>query len=439
VTRIYLFLISTLLISTGSDLYAACGGNKIIFDYPVVLKTSPLLEGVPINRLRALSKRGEMWRPIPIQIDEKNANGDYVLERGLPYTRNSDNKIFDNNDQISLSGINLGEPIGELEIPAWVNQEIDRKWIINFCSNENNIGSVLIVQIRENSKVANIKAPNALLLDLENFLIESEEYSYHFNKNHPALLGEVYLGRPKNRKKIIESSFFQMPLVTPWFLPNFILTENDFTSKIESWRSGPVRTIIAVGVKYEMFLGLFKLHLFTELVFYKNKLEIPTPVEFSFSPKDYLEPGSGIAYSLNFLENTAWEIETNLEKLPLEPNSGIVSGDLVEANSAALKLPFRLSARSPLGGVKIDVKMDERARQISVPPAFISRENYHKKTLISEWPWLANNPGDLGVYIDFAGLSKGIYKFGLDLILSSVANDNHMTYGYVNADWQSPL
>ena len=41
---------------------------------------------IPAHGLRAFVRYEKKWSEIPVQIDERDRNGDYVLEHGLPFT-----------------------------------------------------------------------------------------------------------------------------------------------------------------------------------------------------------------------------------------------------------------------------------------------------------------------------------------------------------------
>src|SRR5690606_15542028 len=89
-------------------------------------------------------------------------------------------------------------------------------------------------------------------------VITTDLYRYTFKKEHPALLGEVALRKNGQEYPVFARSDFLMPPSTAWFLPDLTFRSDEFESAIESWQSGPLRTIVAVGVKYTSFLGLVR-------------------------------------------------------------------------------------------------------------------------------------------------------------------------------------
>ncbi len=75
---------------------------------PVVLSTAalPQLAGIPISDLKLYTFDGVGWNPIPFQIDERDADGKYVVEDGL----------VDDNDELVFMAGDVGH---EAPITAW--------------------------------------------------------------------------------------------------------------------------------------------------------------------------------------------------------------------------------------------------------------------------------------------------------------------------------
>lgn len=402
--------------------------KKSDYPYPVVLKGPAEILGFNVTNFKAYNKRGKVWSRIPLQIDEVNERGDYVLEHGLPFTKDSDDNFFDGNDELVFWGGDLGDGFRNEEIPRSLIVNVLNFWRLDFCVDSKRFGSVLLIATQfepEQDPATHTQ------FDPKAGVISTSEYQYIFNKSDPVLLGEVFLKQGGQKHRIIESSRFLMPLEMPWFLPDMEFEHTDFESSIECWRTGPIRSIVAVGVKYKSFLSIIKLHLFSELVFYRNKFEIPTVIEFVFSPKGILNPGSGVAYSLTFPQGGDWQLKSNLAPLPqVGPETVIERGDTAAATEV-----FSVKGYRDVGSFMVNVRVEERARQSVPPPYLLKAEDYANKALIEHWPWLGKIPGNLGIYIDFSQVEKGKYDFGLDLVLSPKANDTFTNYGFVDAEW----
>lgn len=409
--------------------HAACSGPRQEYDYPVVMRGVPQLIGYRAVNIMAFAPDGKGgWARIPSQVDEVNAHGDYVLSNGMPFTARTDDGVLDGNDELVLSGVNLGDAFKDEDVPKWIDDLAAQRWKVEFCRDQTFVGAAVVIAARKaepwNGKQA------AIFFDQAG-QVETERYVYKFRKDHPVLLGEVGIKTDKGPIPVIDSSRFLMPLETPFFMPDMEFDQDDFSSQVECWQTGPIRAIVAVGVKYKSFLSLFKLHLFSELVFYRNKFEIPTVIEFVFDPTRFLKPGSGLAYSLTFPKEHGWEVDANLVPLPLQD-----AGDVIEHGPRANTVPyFYATGRRTDGAFLVRVKVDPKATAQVPPPFLIRKDDFTNEKLAKYWPWLSEIPGDLGMFLDFSRIGQGIYEFGLDLLLSSKANDRFTDYGLLDIHW----
>jgi hypothetical protein len=412
----------------GAATAADCAGEKIIYGYPIVLAGPAQLHGVAVDTIRAVAFKNGTWVDIPIQVEEVNAAGDYVLEGGQPFTRNTDDGSFDDKDEVALMGEDLGDDFAIEDVPDDIKQRALRSWKIKFCRGGKLAGHMLL---QTQYVTYNANPRSYVTYDGGQLLVGSDLYEYKFHPKNPVLLGEVALKKDGKKISVIESSQFLMPLRTPFFMPDMVLKDSDFTSTIESWQSGPVRTIIAVGVKYTSFLSLFKLHLFSELVFYRNRFVIPTKIEFIFSPRSLLKPGSGVSYVLKLPAEQGWKFESNLAAFPdMSPDEYMKSGP-----KALAQEKFYAIASGRDGSLIASVSVDETARAMVPMPLMLKAADFAADKNKKDWSWMARQNGDLGVFIDFSNVEKGLYNFGLDLLLSTRADERFTDYGSVDTFW----
>jgi hypothetical protein len=396
------------------------------YKYAHVERGTIALLGEPIDEVSAFAWQGKekRWRQVPIQIDEKNARGDYVLIDGLPYTKESDDRNFDVNDELIVDGRYFGDNVPrDAELPR---ANYRRQHLVHYCLDSAYVGTLLLVT---GDIVRSTFSPE-VQFDSGKRQVDSAVYQYEFNGANAALLGSVALKSGDQPVKVIEDSKFLMPLRLPWWLPNVTFRHSDFESSIESWQVGPLRTIVAVGVKYQAFLSLFKLHLFSELVFYRNQFQIPTVIEFVFDPSKFLQPGSGLAYSLQFPAGKEWKITSNLEALPA------VAPDSLAKLRASNFHEFRAAGTRPEGSFQIRVRVDDKAKAMVPPPFLVEGKEFTSAAHQNHWPWLKELTSDLGIFLDFSGVSKGVYEFGLDLVLETEHKGEESEYGLLYSSWQ---
>jgi hypothetical protein len=413
---------------SGAATVSDCAGEKILYSYPIVMTGPTQLFGAGVDSIRAAAFTKGSWKDIPIQVEEVNAAGDYVLVGGQPFTRYTDDGLFDEKDEVALMGEDLGDDFALEDVPAEFKQRALSSWKVKFCRGGKLAGHMLL-QTQYVSHKADSKS--YVTYDGGQLSVGSDLYEYKFHPKNPVLLGEVALKKDGKKISVIESSQYLMPLRTPFFMPNMVFKDSDFTSTIESWQSGPIRTIIAVGVKYTSFLSLFKLHLFSELVFYRNRFVIPTKIEFIFSPRSLLKSGSGVSYVLKLPAEQGWKFESNLASFPgMSPDEYMKTGP-----KALSQEEFYVIASGRDGALIASVRVDEAARAMVPMPLMLKAADFLADENKKDWPWMARQNGDLGVFIDFSNVEKGMYNFGLDLLLSTRADERFADYGSVDMFW----
>jgi hypothetical protein len=409
--------------------------KEMKFRFPVILKGASWLQGRAIGKISAWSLKAGTWTQIPSQVDEVNRDGNYVLEGGLPFTASSDDGYFDGNDELSFKGGDLGQPFLPADVPSHIKASFLSFARFDVCGDRDGyLGSVLIAERNGREEAVKSYKP---LFDPGKAAVESSYYNYRFRSDQPMLLGDVALKTKDGPKRVFVGSSFVMPLIPSLFLlPSMSFGEDDFTSEIESWRSGPVRSIVAVGAKLRKFFGMLNLHLFSELVFYEDFFQIPTKIEFVFDPSKYLDRGSGISYILKYPDDAHWHLHSNLDKLP--PEGPKQSKQLKTAYDQSPSGVFSVRGNSVLGSFLSNVRIDQKALKLAPPPYLAFAKDFNDERLKSKWPWLKHSAGSLAVFIDISGVKQDFYDFALDVALSNQADDEFTDFQAVSAHWYDP-
>lgn len=379
----------------------------------IIINGDPSIVGYNIEHFTAYnySTANSKWEEILIQIDEKNLHNDYVLDQGIPYTKDTDDKVFDLNDEMVIKVTDFKDCFNYNQIPQNILTQSLNLWRITIPDNNTN-RCVLLVY----SKIKIINNPNneTIKYDIHHQTIKTPVYNYIFNKQYPALLGKTYINDLMQsnfvRQPLITNSDFKIFFRTKWFLPNFMLSKEDFTSSIECWKIGPLRTIVAVGLQYKKLFSFIKLHFFSELIFYENSFEIPTVIEFPINAPKVLNNGSGIFYFASFNDFKNWKITTNLQsvftqkelkKIFLAPNT--------------FKTPLYALLQKNNKNIYIEVKVEDSILQTIFPPIIFYKEQSFAN--LFQWDWINSINFDIGMYIDFSKVKKNMYKFKLNLFI----------------------
>jgi hypothetical protein len=398
--------------------------------FPVVMKGPPQLAGTSVTALQAWSFRDGKWTRVPIQVDEVNIEGNYVLEEGLPYTKFTDDGLLDALDEISVKGAELGEEppaSGKLKTPPGFIQGVP----VRVCDSDGRWYGSLVIGTFSAGAPAGGWSP---LFDRTKMEVATRSYRYQFRKDQPMLMGRVFLKDHGDDVSLFESNSFVMPIVPRWgFLPTLYFGEEDFTSEIECWRSGPVRSIVAVGSRLRKFFSIVNLHLFSELVFYDDYFQIPTKIEFIFDPSKFLGKGTGLGYVLGFPKDISWDLRSNLAPLPPR---GVEDPSLnTRAIDSSENGRFAVTGYSRLGSFKAHVRVDPKALSQTPPPYLLEKDAFNNESIRKHWAWVRKVNGQLGVFIEISGVKQGLYDFALDVAMSNQAHDDFADFRTMTAYW----
>ena len=422
-----------------SDAYALCVPKNPAqgYRFPVVLTVPQGLIGYDVTRFEAWSFRNNQWQQIAVQIDEINRDHSYVLEEGMPYTRDTGTGLTKSVDEISFKGTEIGADFVSDKVPKDVRDRFETFKRLDLCStSEIFLGSVIVGPTKGAAKRVDWKP----LFDRTTRTVSTSAYRYAFNEKRPMLIGNVFLKNARGEFPVFADSTFFMPIYPAfWLLPGIKFDESDFDSEIECWRSGPVRSIVAVGAKMKKFFSIVDLHLFSELVFYDDFFQIPTQIEMIFDADKYLDYGSGLAYILRYPAGGKWDVSSNFDVLPKSPDDlENKSGKPVKtAKQQSPEGVFRAWGTSPEGSFLAQVRVDKKAIENVPPPFLVEEMMFDQKPWRSDWRWLRGTHGNLGVYLDISQVHKGLYDFFLDLMLSPKTNDTFQDFHKVEGFWLS--
>lgn len=354
---------------------------------------------------------------MPLQVDELNFNGDIVLSGGQPFTANTDDGIIDGNDEISFFGSDLGDSFTADEISHFIQKRALSTWHLEVCGKKSHLGHALLVAVNAKHEDPHRFAPKVRFEAISK-VVQTEHYEYRFDKKNSAMLGDVFFKKSGKTHKVFDGFDFLIAARTPWWMPSMYFTQDDFKSTVESWQEGPVRTIIAVGAKFNNFLSVFSYHMFSELAFYPKRFSIPSGIEMPMNAGKYLKAGSGIAYAIKPAKSLEWDVVTNVQDLPKKDPELVINHT---DNSKSWPPFFYLNGMSSLGSFRAMVQIDPQVIQKISPPFVLKKHHWRTQKSYKSWKILDKIHGDLGFFVDLSTIPAGNYHFGLDLVLSSEA------------------
>ena len=381
---------------------------------------------VPLRGLQAYLKVGKIWTRVAIQIDERDSNGDYVLEHGLPFTADGGDGRFNGSDELVIDlpeNFSDAQAISEGDTQTWLKglqkktplwppaaARRSKVWRLDLTVGTKKVQVLLVSGLPEKL------LPDAVWFNSNLQTVESPTYRYHFNKRNPASMGrlEIPEGNAKTQDftTINSDGAFAIWVKPPWGFPVISKSDKDLVGAIESWRSGPVRTIVAVGSKYNGFWSIIKAHLFSELVFYRNRFQIPSVIEIPFSPKKLVGSGSGFAYALR------------------------LSGQVVPKLESPDNAPATVFVEHPAGLI-LTATLDPALTKAGTLPKVWQSENSNENSGIPEdvVRWFRENEANTGFFVDISQMGRGRYDFSLDLESRGRANKVHTDFQTCKSVW----
>ncbi len=267
------------------------------FEDPVILRGEDLpgMLGHSAEGLRAYALREGRLSPIPYQVDEFDKKGRVICTEGKDARQDKDKGLLDANDEVVVMASDLGDRAPRLLFPSDAREasEIEvqdpgtgeRAWFYIF-----------------DFEAPPPPSPKAYVrYDPEKDLAASSVYLVDFNERRSILLDDMRIAGPDKKmgKNIIDRI-----KVRTWFKSRLFITfkfnEEDITSRVTSYKNGPVRSIRSA----EYFLKLFFIKVtpsaFVDYLFYRNAIVGPSELKVPFSPRLVLRGGSRAITGLDF-------------------------------------------------------------------------------------------------------------------------------------------
>jgi hypothetical protein len=263
--------------------------------------------------------------PIPFQIDEKDHYGDFILPHGrLPNTKFS-NGIFDEYDELSF----MGNDVGEITAPTqWQGKKPSLVYKIDL-SFKKKKGAVYVGIFLDDKDIPKPITQSYVAFDLGKELIKTSKYEYHFNKKNYLVVKEIDMFLPSRhqiKEEIVLSSTFYLKTDFKYFL-TFEINEESIQSELEAYKIGPIRTITRVAFNYSFMKMNFELGMYTEVSFFSNSVILPAIVDNPLDGPKTLNKGSLFYYGFA-LKNKPEDFSLKTNMLPYAKGSGVSSAEL---------------------------------------------------------------------------------------------------------------
>jgi hypothetical protein len=260
---------------------------------------------------------------IPFQIDEVDEWGDYVLDQGPTPNGKASNAVFDLYDEISF----MGDDVGPATPPkTWSVPRPKVLFELKFhhtVEKDTHPGAVYIGVYFD--KAPPLTAQKYVIYNHQAASISTGRYNYYFDKQNYLVLSKVEMvpAPPNNGvpTSIINLSTFFMKADLKYFI-TAIANHRSINSKLDAFKTGPVRTIVRVSFYYSFLKLNFEIGMYTEVSFFSNSVILPAIIYNPIDGPKSLNKGSGFYYGFQFINSPKkYEFETNM--IPYEEKRGL--------------------------------------------------------------------------------------------------------------------
>jgi hypothetical protein len=392
---------------------------------------------IPANKIRAIAqypiKTYRVFRttesgeaiPIPFQIDEINKIGDYVLNQGPQTNATTGDGIFSELDELSFMGDDVGLVVSPSKWPEGraPHAVFEVKITPPAGSAEAKEGAVYVgVYLQNAPKLVEQKY---VIFNLNSGEVLTSRYRYLFDQKNYMVVNGVEMIKPltgsgQANVPLIDSSTFYAKVDLKYFL-TLQVNHRSVNSRLEAFKTGPVRTIVRVTFLYQ-FLNLnFEVGMYTEVSFFSNSVILPAIIYNPLDGIKSLNNGSGFYYGFALRDSpNQFEFNTNMKAYS---EAGKASGILSFLKKEAP--PEKEYWASLIGEDRMMYVLMRPSQQMlqdsNVPYYYVNDINGQelKKRNNNDTLSLLESPVNLGLYFDLTRFREGEHFMSFQLFFEN--------------------
>lgn len=397
--------------------FSSCISFAIIHTAPIVLpaRKIALTQFLPLHRYRLFKSnlKGEAIS-IPFQIDEKDHFGDYILDKGpLPNTQHS-NGVFDNEDELSFMGEDVGPAI---QPKSWKMKAPDAIYEIKFSNKQQGTKEGAVYLGAYYSKAPPKSSKSYVTFNLNNAEVVTSRFRYKFDKDNYIVVRGIDINKTRTKKiAIINSSTLFLKADLKYFL-TLDVNHRDIKSFLEAYKVGPIRCIARVTFNYRLFRLNIDIGMYTEVSFFSNSVTLPAIVDNPMDGDRILNKGSEFYYGFAFFESPKQlKIDTNMS-----PYKSTFS-NLLGKTKVEDQYWFNVSAKEY--NIYVHMKPSLQMKQVGNTPTFF-RENttaHELKSRSLEPKPLGESQVNFAIAMDISSFREGLHEIEIELFVENKAN-----------------
>jgi hypothetical protein len=336
--------------------------------------TLPCLEGLPAHAVALLACR-ETCAPIPWQLDERDARGDFALPEGPQANPDQPAQVIDANDELLWMAGDGGRQMRREETPSQAScvlelemrGETDRAWVY----------AVAVPPPAPRSPlryVAYDAATDTIAADRVAIGFGAPTPRYLALRGRDGQLGPNQL----DRLKVRASARFLgiIPLGRD---------EDDIEWAFGAWQAGAIRVVRREWQWVRLGWGLRTPVFRTESFVYRDTIELPVRLRLNFPPT-YFFRGIEVQALLDFRDLRGWTVRSPAGPLDAANGSGThapLAGDWIALEGSDLTLLLRLQLGDTLASLRREVLY--RVGDDGHPPEAVPGEHPAIGFRLTEW------------------------------------------------------
>ncbi|MCX6129927.1 MAG: hypothetical protein NTX25_12810, partial [Proteobacteria bacterium] len=256
--------------------------------------------------------------PIPFQIDEVNKIGDYVLNEGpLPNAQTGDG-VFNDLDELSFMGDDVGPVMRPSKWPEGKQPTavFEVKITPPARTPDTMEGAIYLAVFLQNPPTP--VDQKYVVFNLKSGEVLTSRYRYLFDQKNYMVVNGVEMVKPGSNSgpdnlALIDSSTFYARVDLKYFL-TLQVNHRSVNSKLEAFKTGPIRTIVRVTFFYQFLKLNFEVGMYTEVSFFSNSVILPAIIYNPLDGIKSLNKGSGFYYGFALRESpNKYEFASNMQ------------------------------------------------------------------------------------------------------------------------------
>jgi hypothetical protein len=268
-----------------------------------------------------------------------------------------------------------------------------------------------------------------VVYDIQAAKISTGRYNYYFDSKNYLVADKVemvphHASGDSAPVPIIDSSTFYMKADLKYFV-TVDANHRSINSKLEAYKTGPVRTIVRVSFFYSFLKLNFEIGMYTEVSFFSNSVVLPAIIYNPIDGQKRLNDGSGFYYGFRFIESPAkYKLETNMR--PYD-----VKNSIFDVFSGRKKTESKYWLSMVGEDHMMFVELTPSAQMVkddNIPSLYFSKDNGRKLAQISnENPLpLTKSPVNIGLFFDLTKFTEGEHTMAFQLFFDNKKDMDEM-------------